>query len=155
MPFKMNEAEARPTLPSIHTLNLPLLASPTSSNVKYQNHDNLVGFFALHPNQKVAHHLLSFSGGLLHTRPIINLFMTAKCPHPRLTRARHEIPPRRRVIRKRPLHRQNSAWCPALWRLQTPLSSSLRLGRPTSLTHPTTSPEQVNPKASSAWAPSP
>lgn len=46
MPSKMNEAEARPTLPSIHTLNLPSLASPTSFNVKYQNHDNLVCFRA-------------------------------------------------------------------------------------------------------------
>lgn len=56
MPSKMNEPEARPTLPSIHTLNLPLLASPTSANVKYQNHDNSRWTPSHPPHNKPHHH---------------------------------------------------------------------------------------------------
>ncbi|PPQ84078.1 hypothetical protein CVT25_003598 [Psilocybe cyanescens] len=36
-----DESDRRPTLPSIHTLNLPLLSGPAGPNVSYQNHNNL------------------------------------------------------------------------------------------------------------------
>ncbi|KDR80054.1 hypothetical protein GALMADRAFT_265248 [Galerina marginata CBS 339.88] len=35
------EFERRPTLPSIHTLNLPSLSRSSHRNVKYETHDNL------------------------------------------------------------------------------------------------------------------
>jgi len=36
------DSQGRPTLPPIHTLNLPLLSRPKHTHVKYQHHDNLV-----------------------------------------------------------------------------------------------------------------
>jgi len=36
------DLEDRPTLPSIHTLNLPFPPRPKQTHVKYQNHNNLI-----------------------------------------------------------------------------------------------------------------
>jgi len=48
------EFEGRPTLPSIHTLNLPSLSRSSHRNVKYDNHDNLRrnSINAMHPHER-------------------------------------------------------------------------------------------------------
>jgi hypothetical protein len=86
------DSEERPTLPSIHTLNLPLLSRPKQTHVKYQNHDNLVRILHLYPLRRLTY-LLSPR----HVRHSIT--MVVKSPHllhiqvHRVPFRRHPLPP--------------------------------------------------------------
>lgn len=85
------DSQGRPTLPPIHTLNLPLLSRPKHTHVKYQNHDNLVRLcYLLSHRSDLSNAVLFPLRDARHSMPLMTTIMAVKSQpllHKRVRRA--------------------------------------------------------------------